>query len=192
MIEQFLLLCKDLNVPVAIEKTEWANTLMVFLGILLDGRHKTLSIPLDKQRKALALLNDLSGKKKTTIKQLQVLTGYLNFLMKAIFPGRTFTRRMYAKFAKLQATGLKAYHHVRIDDEFHFDCEIWRIFLSNYQSVTVCRLMLDLEAAVVTAKELFFYSDASANQSLGFGAIFRNKWIFAQWENGFIKTTIPA
>ena len=87
MIEKFLTLCSEINLPVAIEKTEWEDYIIVFLGIMLDGKHLTLSIPLDKQQKALQMLNDITGKKKITIKELQCLTGYLNFLTKAIFPG---------------------------------------------------------------------------------------------------------
>ena len=79
LIQSFMDLCDELSLPIAVEKTEWASTLVVFLGILMDGKNRTLSIPLEKQEKALKLLNDLQGKKRATIKQLQVLTGYLNF-----------------------------------------------------------------------------------------------------------------
>ena len=134
MIQVFLTLCNELSIPVTMEKLEWSSTLIVFLGILLNGESLTLSIPLDKHVKAVNLLNDLTGKKKATIKQLQVLTGYLNFLIRAIFPGRVFTRRMYAKYSKescaRQGNKLKSYHHIKLDNEFRFDCEVWRIFLS--------------------------------------------------------------
>ena len=88
MITQFYDLCNELGVPIALEKTEGAKTWVIFLGILLDGQRMLISIPIEKKNKALHLLNDLADKKKTTIKQLQVLTGYLNFLTKAIVPGR--------------------------------------------------------------------------------------------------------
>ena len=91
MIQRFLDLCAEINIPVAAEKTEWATTIIVFLGILLDGEHLLMSIPIEKQQKALRLFKDLEGKKKVMVKQLQVLTGYLNFLSKAIVPGRVFT-----------------------------------------------------------------------------------------------------
>ena len=107
VILKFLDLCEELNIPVAIEKTEWASEMVIFLGILLNGQSLTLSIPLDKKEKALKLLNDLTGKKKATVKQLQALTGYLNFLTKVIVPGGMFTRRMYAKYGKLEGTKLK-------------------------------------------------------------------------------------
>ena len=53
MICRFLELCQQLNLPVALEKTEWGNTVVVFLGILMDGQHHILSIPIAKQVKAL-------------------------------------------------------------------------------------------------------------------------------------------
>ena len=91
LIREFLGMCEELNLPVAIEKTEWADTIMVFLGILMDGKNRVLSLPIEKQKKALCLINEMIDKKKVTVKQLQVLTGYMNFLTKAIFAGKTFT-----------------------------------------------------------------------------------------------------
>ena len=189
MIQTFLDLCSELNLPVAIEKTEWADTVIVFLGILLNGASLTLSIPLDKRTKALNLLKELTGKKKATVKQLQILTGYLNFLTKAIFPERTFTRRMYAKYSEI--TGLKQYHHVKLDSEFRFDCEVWRIFLAHHRDESVCRPMVDLESTV-SATTLQFYKDVSANQKLGFGGIFNKRWLFGKWEVDFIKVNKPS
>ena len=91
LIQAFIDLCNEIGVPIAVEKTVWGDTQIIFLGILLDGEKLCLAIPLEKQQKELCLLNDILDHKKATIKQLQVLTGYLNFLTKAIFAGRTFT-----------------------------------------------------------------------------------------------------
>ena len=44
----------------------------------------------------------------------------------------------------------------------------------------------------VTADQLNFYSDASANGDLGFGAIFKNRWIFGQWEPNFVADVQPS
>ena len=92
LVHQFIDLCQDLGFPVAIEKTEYATTLIVFLGILLNGRQLTLSVPLEKCDKTIKLINEITRRKKVTIKQIQFLTGYLNFLSRAIVPGRMFTR----------------------------------------------------------------------------------------------------
>ena len=130
MIQQFINLYTELRIPITVDKTVWAGTQIVFLGILLDSERLMLSLPLEKQEKALKLLNEFMDRKKATIHQIQVLTGYLNFLTKAIAPGITFTRRMYAKATLYEkgtcnAKPLKPYHHVRIDAEFPFDCEVW-------------------------------------------------------------------
>ena len=196
MIQQFLNLCRILNIPVAVEKTEWASTLVMFLGILLNGRTRTLSIPLEKQEKALNLLRNISSKKKATIKELQVLTGYLNFLTKAIVPGRVFTRCMYAKYVSLKNSEMKSgklklYHHVSLDAEFRFDCELWKTFLTHYRDLAICRPMIDLEKTTL-ATELKFWTDASANQRLGMGAVFNNQWWSIQWEPGYIDICKPS
>ena len=99
LIQQFLKLCEEISLPISSEKTEWVEPIMIFLGNLLDGRRMIVGLPLDKQEKAFKLLNDFQGKRKATVKQLQVLTGYLNFLTQAIFVGCAFTRRIYAKYA---------------------------------------------------------------------------------------------
>ena len=64
---------------------------------------------------------------------LQILSGYLNFLGHVIYTGQTFTRRIYTKFAPLTGKDrekriLKPFHHVRIDAELRFDCQVWEIF----------------------------------------------------------------
>ena len=161
----------------------------------MNGWSLLLSLPVEKQKKALHLLNNITGKKKMTVKQIQVLTGYLNFLTKVIFAGRTFTWRMYTKYAQLHEaqnnSGLKSHHHIRIDSEFRFDCEVWRIFLTYYEKSALCHPMVDL-SRYMTASQLNFYSDASACARLSFRAVFNNKWIFAQWENGYIDKYHPS
>ena len=170
--------------------------MVVFLGILLNGEMLNLSIPLEKQERALKLLNDLSGKKKATIKQLQVLMGYLNFLTKAIFAGRTFTRRIYSKFSVWQRNKsgkmLKQHHHIRLDEEFRFDCETWKIFLTHFRDQAVCCPMVDLDKSTFYASQLNFVTDASANTQLGFGAVYNNMWLLAQWEPEFIRLHKPS
>ena len=173
-------------------------TQIVFLGILLDGERLILAIPLEKKEKALRLLLDISEKKSTTIKQIQVLTGYLNFLSKTIFAGRTFTRRMYNKGNQYQKKKdrtilkLKQHHHVKLDHEFKFDCSIWKTFLENHSSVAVCCPMVDLDRNQFTATQLNFSSDVSATESLGFGAVYDSHWLFGRWEPGYIRNFKPS
>ena len=69
--------------------------------MLLDGRHLVLAIPDEKRVAAIEMIELLLNKKKTKVKELQQLCGFLNFISKAIFPGRTFTHHMYTKFSKV-------------------------------------------------------------------------------------------
>ena len=56
LVNQFLLVCKEINFPVSESKTEWAAEIIIFLGILLNGRFMTLGIPEDKRLRAVKLL----------------------------------------------------------------------------------------------------------------------------------------
>ena len=119
------------------------------------------------------------------MKSIQKLCGYLNFLTCAIFLGRAFLRRMYSKYSNCLRKGidskLKAHHHVRLDKEFKFNCQVWLEFLTMKESFIVNRPMIDLFGET-NAIDLGFHSDASANSKLGFGTILKNKWIFFQVE----------
>ena len=86
LVRTFLVIYQVINLPVSLDKTEWASESVIFLGILINGNNLTLSIPIDKRNKALKLLNQFSDKKKATAKELQVLTGYLNFPQQGNLP----------------------------------------------------------------------------------------------------------
>ena len=134
LVQTFIDMYDCIRCPISHEKTVLATQLIVFLGILLDGKNFGLMLPSEKCEKAKKMLQWLVGKRCATVKQLQRLTGTLNFLTKAIFAGRTFMRRMYAKCTgNKNKTGkaLKHYHHVKLDDEFKNDCKIWINLLDN-------------------------------------------------------------
>ena len=112
IIDEFLDVCKQIGCPVF-----RASQVMIFLGILLDGRNHVLAIPEEKSIKALTALNYILDMKKIMIKSIWKLTRLLNFLQKAIVLGRTFTRRLYDKLKFTNNVGqpLKHYHHVKVD-----------------------------------------------------------------------------
>ena len=67
------------------------------------------------------------ARRKIKVKDIQKLTGTLNFLNRALIPGRTFTRRMYAKLTEVKKgvkRVLKDHHHVTLDAEFLRDCKM--------------------------------------------------------------------
>ena len=68
LIQTFLDLCQEINCLIADEKTVWSTEIIVFLGILLDGRNHLLALPEEKCDKARKMLQWLIGKRSATIK----------------------------------------------------------------------------------------------------------------------------
>ena len=148
--------------------------------------------PQEKKNKALEQLRTIVRHRTTTIGKLEELVDLLNFLNRAIFPGRAFTRWMYAKFANKRTKNgklLKQYHHISVDAELKLDCNVWIRFLQ--METAVCWLLIDL-TKTVTAEVLNFYSNASKNKDFGFGCIFDNSWIFGRWPENFITEEDPS
>ena len=190
LVSTFLNLCKLINCPVAQEKTEGPVQRIIFLGILLDGRNYTLSVPDDKRVAALGLLDTAINSKKAKVIFIQKLAGTLNFLSKAIVPGRTFTRRVYdnIKLTNKHGKTLSNHHHVQISAGFRRDCRVWRAFLYHItdEVVGLCRPFIDIKKSV-DARSLNFFTDSSHNAKLGFGGLFNNNWFVGQWGETFIN-----
>ena len=158
---------------------------------MLDGEHFVLEVPEEKRQRAVNMLKFMVDAKKTKVKDMERLAGYLNFLNRAIFPGRAFTRRMYAKFTNL-TTKLKGHHHVKLDNEYKEYCKIWLSFLTKDNLLSVCTPFMDLTVRR-TAQELNFYLDALASEvSGGLGCVFGKNWMKASWLEEFLKVKKPS
>ena len=187
--------CQLINFPVAEDKMEWASETVIFLGLLLNGKYFTLMIPEDKRKVAINILDRFAMGNKVTIKEVQMLTGTLNFLTKAIVPGRVFTRRMYNFLEKKSATKdgiqLKKHHHIKLSREFKNDCEMWLTFLRSQQNINRHFIEWDPELEYL---ELGLYTDSSRNPNLGFGCYLEaaKQWTFGKWEENFIQREEPS
>ena len=183
----FLRICKDIQFPVSLEKTQWASTLIIFLGLLLNTERQLICIPAEKIAKALEMIEYFLTKKskKVTVLETQKLCGFLNFLCKCIVPGRAFTRRLYAIN---QGKKLKAHHHVKIKEEHKLDLMVWKRFLN--QPTAFCREFM--QENIESAEEIDMYSDASGNFFKGVGAYFKESWTFQQWNYTFMAKYKPS
>ena len=193
LVRKFIEICQFIGCPIARNKTEWADSRVVFLGMLLDGVNHCLVIPEEKRVKALNIVQWVLDQRKITIKMVQRLTGILNFLNKAIVPGRAFTQRMYSKLKTKDAHGreLKQCHHVTVTPEFKFYCSVWKYFLQNTQMSQLCRPFADFNQ-LRSAKTIFFYTDATLNPNLGMGGIFKKRWFKQKWDRNFILREKPS
>lgn len=184
LLQSFLDLCDLIKFPVSLDKTFWAEQVMVFLGILIDALNQRLGIPTEKIQKAIDQIEYILNSNKITVQQLQQLTGLLNFMGRAVVPGRVFTRRMYAK-----APGLKQHHHLRVDKELKGDCKMWKQFLLHPSAVA--RPFVDFDL-VVEAEEIGFFSDASRAEHRGIGIFWFPSWAQQFWDPGFIQACDPS
>ena len=93
-IQIFIDICSEIKFPVSLEKTFWGTTRLVFLGLLLDTVEQLVMIPIEKIKHAVDLIDKILNTKrgKVTLKQLQKICGFLNFLGRAMVPGRAFIR----------------------------------------------------------------------------------------------------
>ena len=134
-LKVFLEVCDTINFPVALEKTYWGTTSLVFLGMLLDMIRQVICIPMDKLVKASNWIEYFLNKKKkkATVKEFQKLCGILNFLCKCIVPGRAFVRRLYINTSK-NGMILRPHHHVKITEESRMDLLVWKNFLRHPDS----------------------------------------------------------
>ena len=155
----------------------------MFLGFLLNTKEETILIPIEKIEKLRGQLLDLCSRKKTTILKFKQMTGLMNFICRAIVPGRAFTRRFYAKFANPK---LKAHYHIEVDSEMKLDASVWLQFLETLNSSALCRPFVDF-LKTLFADQIEFLTDALGAKNLGFGCFFRGCWTYGQWEPQLIE-----
>ena len=84
---------QDLGLPVAIDKTIPPTTSLPFLGIQINSRDLTMSVPKTKLEDTLQLLKSWEQRRKCTKTELLRLTGKLSHICKVMRPGRIFLRR---------------------------------------------------------------------------------------------------
>ena len=109
----------------ASEKTIGPTTLLTYLGLQIDTNEMLVKIPDEKLNKLKQALCDLLGKKKTTLKELQSLTGLLSFCSRAIPAARAFNRRFYDAMVGIN----KHFHRIRVNLEMKEDIKMWLRFL---------------------------------------------------------------
>ena len=174
-VKEFLKVCALIAFPVSMEKTFWGTTKLVFLGLLIDTINQCVCVPIDKVKKAVALIGSVIDKKskKITLHQLQKVCGFLNFLGRCVIPGRAFTRRLYAYTAN---KNLKPHHHIRVNAKMRDDLTMWLTFLQHHS--VFCRPFLDFSKWIV-ADEINMYSNASGK--IGVGALCGASWMHAIW-----------
>ena len=90
----FRVVCGNLGVPLAEEKTVEPTTQLTFLGLDINTESQTISVPDEKLRKISEMILSADRAKNLTMRSLQSLIGSLSFICRAVAPGRAFFRRL--------------------------------------------------------------------------------------------------
>ena len=186
-ITQFIDICDLIKFPVSMDKTYWATTKIVFLGLLIDTANQWVSIPCEKIVNILSLIKRIMAckRRKLTLNELQQVCGHLNFICKSVIPGRPFTRRLYMFMSGCK----KLHHHIYIHREMREDLAMWEQFLEH--PTVYARPFLDF-TKVLTAEEVNMYSDASRNYHLGAGGYCGKSWFAMTWDMQFMQQYNPS
>jgi hypothetical protein len=175
-LDTFIALCNRLGIPISEHKIEGPTTTLKFLGLVIDTVKRTVTLPLDKIQKALRILNELLGKRKTIARKIQSLAGLLNFCAKAQPAARAFIRKLYDVSA-----GKAPHLHIQLSAEVKADLDVWRVALQT-SSITIPWI----DHLVIANHEFDFFTDASGHPDLGFGILFKGQWCSERWPQDFV------
>ena len=174
-----LSLCSYLGIPMAPEKTCGPASTLSFAGIELDSICSEARLPIDKIHKSTQLISEFLGRKKLTLKEVQSLSGLLNFACSVIKPGRAFLRRLIDL-----TVGIRSPHHlIRLNKEVKEDLKVWLSFLTEFNGRSFF-----IDDVWQNSSKLSLYTDASG--ALGFGAIFGSRWCYGKWPSDWAYCNI--
>ena len=181
LMKTFSNVCTNLNVPIAVEKTEGPTTIIEYLGLTIDTEKMVIKIPCDKIQELNDKILYVLGKQKVTLSNLQPLAGSLAFCTRALPAGRTFSRRIYSAMSKAS----KPHHFIRVTSSMKSDLLVWKQFLDQFNGTSFIQ---DLNWS--TNSELQLYTDSAGGETKGCGAFFAGKWTFLQWPQRWRNTPI--
>jgi hypothetical protein len=168
----FLNLCEHVGVPIAPDKTMGPLVALPFAGIDLNTVEMAAYLPQDKIEKFVGMLDKFLGRSSVTLKEMQSITGMLNFACGIVAPGRAFSRRLY----DLTIGVKKSYYKIKLTQDVKLDLETWKWFLMQSN-----RKYFFLDYIWLTDEVLQLHTDAST--SIGYGAYYGTHWISGEWDD---------
>ena len=120
-----------LNIPIEGSKLEGPLPCLTFLGIEVDTVSLQLHLPSDKLANLKDSLSDSIQRRTMSKKNLQKLTGLLQFATKVVCYGRSFLRRLYA----MQEICSHPNHFIRLNLPARADIMWWHLFVEKWNGV---------------------------------------------------------
>ena len=181
LVDTFTMVCGWLTVPLAEEKSVGPVQKLIFLGYEVDSVSMSVRIPLHKIDELNAILLEMLGRKKVTLKEFQTLIGKLAFFSKAVRASRAFLRRFY------DATmGIKRSHHkIRLTGDIRQDMLVWVVFLEEFNGLTYIS-----DESWSSNDSLKMFTDSSGSAGLGCGCLLGKEWAYFQWPESWFGNEI--
>ena len=137
ILDSFMAMCSELGVPLAPEKTMGPSTCITYLGLEIDSQQQLVKVPAEKVKALVSLLKQAKKCSSMSLRSIQSLLGSLNFVCRAISPGRAFMRRLIAL-----TTGAHPSSQISIGKGAKQDIDMWLTFLEAFNGST---LFLDMD-----------------------------------------------
>ena len=168
-----LRLCATLGIPMSEDKTEGPVTCLTFLGIELDTIAMEARLPAARLLSLQQLCRDWVRKDHATIKELQSLTGLLNFACYVVRPGRFYLRRIIDHTVAIRRIAHSDKVPFPMDGAVCADIQWWIDFLPTWKGHS---LLYELEWQQSERIELF--TDACLT---GYGGRFGQSFFYGRW-----------
>ena len=146
--------------PILPDKLEGPTQIIEFLGLTIDTIEMVVRIPKDKMQDIMVILITMIRKRKVTVAELESLAGKLNFITRAVPPGRSFTKWVYQSFQ-----GVPKYRHIDLKQPVLADLHMWKLFLIHFK-----RWKPIIHPSVQKSEMVELFTDASGDVNLEWGA----------------------
>ena len=133
----------QLGIPLELSKLEGPSVRLPFLGNKVDTEAPIYCLPSNKLQRLQSELSHCIYRRSITKRELQSLTGLLQFATKIVHPGKPFLRQLYA----MQNIGSHPEHHVRLNSSARADILWWHMFTADWNGISMLwnikRLLLE-------------------------------------------------
>lgn len=168
-----LVLCEDLGLPMAADKTEGPVQCLTFLGIELDTVAMEARLPAAKLSELHRLCMVWRDKTHATMKELQSLQGLLQFACAVVRPGRFYLRRITARIAVMESKGTGRHAQWPLTRDVRADVAWWDTYLTRWNGHSLL-----YERDWLAAKRIELFTDACQD---GYGARYGQYWLAGVW-----------
>ena len=183
LMDHFRIICEDLGVPLAEDKTIGPSSILTFLGLEIDTLEMVIRIPQCKLSEVKEKLESALGRTKITLRDLQSLVGSLNVCARAIPSVRAFNRRFCDAMCGINMPS----HYIRVSTGMKADIKIWLSFLENFNGTSSFGKNIWLSNSQIN-----LFTDSAGNPDLGCGVFFAGHWTYYQWRDHWHKPDIMA